>query len=313
MTSKKNWLIFLFTLMLSLIIFNNRSKSQEYKNNTLYADDSGFVNSNNYFSLGGVQWGFGIGNMYKYSGVQLGLLSKKKLYRINGFSINGVFGEIEYVNGFVFGLLTTSVKRINGINLGGLGGSSSGICNGIQTGIFATSTTKSMNGISLAFIHNNNYKANGIIASSANISKLSNGINLAIFVIEVDTMNGIAFAGRSAGFTPILTRELTQSKLGNGILIFPINSYWRKVNGISISLYNKINKANGMTLGVYNNTQKSNGLALGIYNKSSKLNGAAVGIVNEADTVNGVQFGLWNVIKSNPKALRKLPIINFSF
>jgi hypothetical protein len=126
-------------------------------------------------------------------------------------------------------------------------------------------------------------------------------------------MNGFCFGALNMGrLYKDNYFENSTGGLGNGVCIFAFASRWKKLNGLTISAINIISNINGAQIALYNKSVKTNGLSIGLVNKTSSINGVSVGLFNKADSVKGVQFGIWNVIKSNPRLLRRLPIINVS-
>ena len=88
------------------------------------------------------------------------------------------------------------------------------------------------------------------------------------------------------------------------------------MNGISIAMFeNGLDRLNGVSIsGVFSRTHTGNGLQICVLdNFARRFNGVQIGLWNVTETGNLVQFGLLNYIKSNPKGLRILPIMNFQF
>lgn len=106
------------------------------------------------------------------------------------------------------------------------------------------------------------------------------------------------------------------------------------VNGLSVSLFNKINKMNGITItglglqsdalngfsvGAYNGTNKLNGVCIGLFNETYSLKGTQIGFYNYSVTNSGVQVGVFNMSKSkgfqiglwNINNKRSMPFINW--
>ena len=56
------------------------------------------------------------------------------------------------------------------------------------------------------------------------------------------------------------------------------------------------------------------GLAVSSFNYiKGTMKGVSIGIVNYAHQLKGIQIGLINIVKSNPKLTRILPVINVHF
>ena len=67
------------------------------------------------------------------------------------------------------------------------------------------------------------------------------------------------------------------------------------VNGLSVSLFNKINKINGVTItGLGLQSDELNGFSVGAYNGTNQLNGVCIGVFNETYNLNGMQLGFYN-------------------
>lgn len=67
------------------------------------------------------------------------------------------------------------------------------------------------------------------------------------------------------------------------------------VNGLSVSLFNKINTMNGINVTAFGlQSDTLNGFSVGAYNGVNKLNGATVGLFNETYSLKGVQVGFYN-------------------
>lgn len=106
------------------------------------------------------------------------------------------------------------------------------------------------------------------------------------------------------------------------------------VNGLSVSLFNKINTMNGInvtgfglqsdtlngfSVGAYNGVNKLNGATIGLFNETYSLKGVQVGFYNYAVVHSGVQIGVFNMSKSkgfqiglwNINHKRSMPFINW--
>ncbi len=125
-------------------------------------------------------------------------------------------------------------------------------------------------------------KINGLNISAAGYLKgvSHNGLSLSLYNYG-HTMNGIS----GAFFT-------TYIETGNGFFVSTLGVYSKKLNGVSISIFNNAVKMRGIQIGGYNSSKDAKGMQIGLINKSEKLR--------------GLQIGLWN---KNGK--RSLPVINF--
>jgi hypothetical protein len=106
------------------------------------------------------------------------------------------------------------------------------------------------------------------------------------------------------------------------------------VNGLSVSLFNKIKTMNGInvtgfglqsdtlngfSVGAYNGVNKLNGATIGLFNETYSLKGVQIGFYNYAVVHSGVQFGIFNMSKSkgfqvglwNINNKRSMPFINW--
>ncbi len=301
-----------FVIIILLTLITNTLLAQEAKRGPLFASDSGFIEESNYFSVGGSSWGMGFGNMYQYSGLRFGFVNSKKLYRINGISISGMFNEIGTMNGISYGLFAANINKCRGINIGGMIAATEYL-NGFQCSVIGSLNLKKVNGVSLAFGFNLNTKVNGLTYGLYNSAIKSNGIALALAGIGIDTMSGLCFGVFNMGrIYKDNYFENSTGGLGNGVSVFIFASRWKRLNGLTISPINIISIINGAQIALYNKSVNANGLSIGLINKTSSINGISIGLFNKADSAKGVQFGIWNVIKSNPRLLRRLPIMNVS-
>ncbi|WP_312900289.1 LA_2272 family surface repeat-containing protein [Chryseobacterium taichungense] len=125
-------------------------------------------------------------------------------------------------------------------------------------------------------------KINGLNISAAGYLKgiSHNGLTLSLYNYG-HTMNGIS----GTFFT-------TYIETGNGFFVSTLGVHSKKLNGVSISIFNNAEIMRGIQIGGYNSNKDGKGMQIGLINKSEKLK--------------GLQIGLWN---KNGK--RSLPIINF--
>jgi hypothetical protein len=52
------------------------------------------------------------------------------------------------------------------------------------------------------------------------------------------------------------------------------------------------------------------GVAIAGFNNIGTQHGVALGVFNYAARLHGLQIGLWNVAENNPRAFRRLPLVN---
>lgn len=125
-------------------------------------------------------------------------------------------------------------------------------------------------------------KVNGLTISAAGYLRgvSHSGMNVSLYNYG-HTINGVSG-----------TLFTTYIEKGNGIFVSALGIYSKKLNGVSISVFNDAEIMKGLQIGGYNSSEEIKGLQIGLVNKSKKLK--------------GLQIGLWN---KNGK--RSLPIINF--
>lgn len=91
----------------------------------------------------------------------------------------------------------------------------------------------------------------------------------------------------------------------NGINVTGFGLQSDVLNGLSVGAYNGTNQLNGATIGLFNETYNSKGLQIGFYNYSVVNSGVQIGVFNMSKS-RGFQIGLWNI---NNK--RSMPFINW--
>lgn len=102
----------------------------------------------------------------------------------------------------------------------------------------------------------------------------------------------------------------------NGFFFSFFNLMAKEMNGLSIAMFeNGFDSFSGVSIsGVFSRTHTGNGLQYCIFdNVARRFNGVQIGLWNIVETGNLVQFGVVNYIKTNPKGLRILPIMNMQF
>ena len=122
-------------------------------------------------------------------------------------------------------------------------------------------------------------------------------------------MNGINISSgcfmTSANVNGLSVSLFNKIKSLNGInsTVFGLQS--DTLNGFSFGAYNGVNKLNGVTIGLFNEAYSLNGIQVGFYNYNLVHSGLQLGIFNMSKS-RGVQIGLWNI---NNK--RSMPFINW--
>lgn len=117
---------------------------------------------------------------------------------------------------------------------------------------------------------------------------------------EVDTwINGISLS---------LTLMANNAEI-RGVNVCGFLTWMDRVDGVSISPFNKIFIMNGICIGGANNIYSCNGVQIGVVgNMCERFRGLQIGFFNEATDFKGIQLGLWNKIDG-----KGLPIINMRF
>lgn len=197
-----------------------------------------------------------------------------------GFNDIGIcFGNSNTNSGLRFNLRDKNVNKINGINFTGV--SKSTITNGLTLGLIANYDSIS-NGILINGLVGESHKTNGIVISGlGHVSTKFNGVGIGGLAIAGDTLNGLFIS--PIGITYWNTEKI---EIIRGVAIgLIIGSYTRKMNGLSLSIFN---------------------------NECDTLNGVAISAYNRTKDLRGIQFGFWNVAENN-KIFKKMPILNFNF
>jgi hypothetical protein len=175
--------------------------------------------NNNYLSLGCKSAGICFGNSNIYNGLRLNLWDK-------GLSFGDK--ESEMINGINISFCTLS-DLTNGIQFGGI-----------------TSQSKKMNGISIAGMYHYASKINGFATSFIVTSDTINGLNIGFLVgrdfvrIEGSICNGLIIGG------------IVGAGKINGCSLSFMHSYSKKINGFSVSVYNKTEELHGLQIGLLN-------------------------------------------------------------
>jgi hypothetical protein len=224
-------------------------------------------------------------------------------------------------------------------------------------------------GFSFVFAQENKrYETHSQVFSLSPIAKRVNKVNgLVLGVghfdnqnIEKQTINGINLEANPMGlaipffvfYIPELIRKnkvnidkdsLQINKMDQSDLLIQMNGInvssgcfmtSANVNGLSVSLFNKIKTMNGInvtgfglqsdtlngfSVGAYNGVNKLNGATIGLFNETYSLKGVQIGFYNYAVVHSGVQFGIFNMSKSkgfqvglwNINNKRSMPFINW--
>jgi hypothetical protein len=231
------------------------------------------------------------------TGVSLGAIPGGGTLRGLQIGILGVAAE-DSLTGVSLGLLGMGAgENITGINIGGLGAGCGNNLKGLNLGGLGVGAGENVTGITIGGI-------------GAGAGKNMMGLNIGgIGVGAGERMAGINIAGIGAGSG----KELT------GVTIAGVAAGSTRVRGIVVGGFAVGGQdlkglfVAGGCVHVTINGQMT-GIAVSPFNyfKGSQ-SGISIGIVNYAFRVKGVQIGLVNIVRSNPKYLRILPLFNSSF
>lgn len=224
--------------------------------------------------------GLGVGAGGSLTGVSIGVLGAGAGDDVRGISVGGLgVGSGGSLAGLSFGGLGVGAgSNLNGISLGGLGVGAGEDITGLTGALVGVGAGGRVRGITVA----------GVAIGSG---EAVTGISAATVAIGSPRVNGIAVAGVVGGLNI------------KGLIIAP--AYLRVGAG-------KPNKDND------DDTTPDEviftGFGISIFNRvMGEQRGVTIGAVNSTHEIKGVQFGLINVVKSNPRGLRVLPVFNTRF
>ncbi len=293
------------------------------------------------------KWGLSFGNSKEFTGLRFNFRDSR-VRRINGINatlwqprkdnkdavINGVsLGVIPgggYLNGLHVGILGVAAERsltgislgllgtgagedITGINIGGLGAGAGGSIKGINIGGLGAGCGKNLKGFNFGGLGvgagedvwgitiggigagaGDNMTGLNIGGVGLGAGKRLAGVNLAGFGLGAgEELSGVSLAGFAAGSVRVRGLAMAGGFVGG-----------KDIRGVFIA---------GACVHVPRDGRMT-GFAASPFNfiKGSQ-NGVSIGIVNYAWSVKGAQIGLVNIVRSNPRYLRILPIFNSSF
>jgi hypothetical protein len=259
-------------------------------------------------------------------GISVGLFGAGAVQNLSGINIGGLgVGAGGDVSGFNFGGLGVgSGGDLNGVNIGGLGAGSGGDVRGFSFGGLGVGAGGSLSGISIGGLG---------VGSGGDVSGLSVG---GIGVGSGEDITGVsgALVGVGAGGR---IRGITVAGVGvgsgegiTGLTFAVVGIGSPKVNGIAIASVVGGDRLKGIIVAPgflrvgdrkRNNDDNDDpsevrltGLGISAFNRvMGEQRGVTIGAVNYAENIKGVQFGIINIVKSNPKGLRVLPIFNTRF
>lgn len=132
-----------------------------------------------------------------------------------------------------------------------------------------------------------------------------NGFCLALSHCEPRTVNGLNIEFPGARFTEYYVNRLSRR-------IYP--ERFSNINGVTITFNPIYNKVNGVGIFVFiPEINEFNGVAIGGFNAVKEMNGVQIGFFNGAHDGRFIQLGFMNMISSNPKLFRTLPLFNCRF
>lgn len=71
------------------------------------------------------------------------------------------------------------------------------------------------------------------------------------------------------------------------------------LNGIQVSLLNKVSRSNAVQIGLRNiSYEQSQGIQIGIINTANSFRGLQVGIINKVSVLTGLQVGIFNIAEN---------------
>jgi hypothetical protein len=250
--------------------------------------------------LRGVQLGLlGVAAERDIVGISLGLLGAGAGESITGINIGGLgIGAGENVKGLSLGGLGVGAgESLSGINIGGLGVGAGNNLKGFSFGGLGVGAGDNVKGITIGGLGagaGKNMVGINIGGIGLGAGGRMTGINLAgIGAGAGEELKGLTMAGLAAGSVRVRGlviaggavggEDIKGAFLAGGCVFVPKGG---KMSGLAVSPFNFV--------------------------KGSQT-GIAIGIVNYAWTVKGAQIGLVNIVRSNPRGLRILPVFNSSF
>lgn len=154
---------------------------------------------------------------------------------------------VGHVTGIDFGLLSTQVTRVDGVQF------SLGIANGGE-----------VNGVELGLVGALAHKTSGLSLAAGGSKGLVKGVSFSLFN-----------ATRANGFSMGLVRE-------DGGCGVSVGAYHTRINftGLQIGLWNNNKYLKGLQVGLRNYAEEAVGVQLGLFNKAGALRGVQLGLIN---------------------------------
>jgi hypothetical protein len=279
-------------------------------------------------------WGLSFGNSTRFDGLRFNIIDKD-VDKINGMNVNvwgakdddrqtgtvngisiGIPAAIgtNYRHGINIGIFGAGARQdMNGINIGGLGVGAGNNLKGINLGGLGAGAGNDVKGITF-----------GILGAGAGNDMM--GINIGgLGVGAGGNVSGLNFGGLavgSGGSVKGLSMSLLAVGSGEevaGISLAGLAVGGPKVSGIQAALVVGGEQVQGISIApayfrIEGLDGHMKGFSVSAFNHiEGDVFGVCIGIFNWAYAVRGFQLGILNHVKSNPKALRWLPIFNTSF
>jgi hypothetical protein len=163
-----------------------------------------------------------------------------------------------------------------------------------------------VSGISVAGLSVAGHQGIRGLAASAGLvyGKTVQGISLSTITVAPISLDGIAVAGFTLG-----TRSLRGLGAAGAMLIAP------RARGVVASPLIITDDITGLAIAPLAldvpPLGQMRGVAIaGFNNIRGTQQGIALGVFNYAAQLHGLQIGLWNVVENNPRAFRRLPLVN---
>lgn len=210
------------------------------------------------------------------------------------FSLSPISKRVDKVNGLVFGVGHFENKKIQNQTINGLNVE-------VNPAPIAGTFIAFLTVIYLPdIIKNKSWKSNDTI-TKLKIKNFDTEPSLKLNGVNIST--GCFFTTTNMnGLNISLGNKI---KNFNGISIAPLGTIANDYCGLSIGVINANNNLKGVSIGIYNQSYELNGLQFGTFNSVNKNRGIQIGVFNKSNS-RGFQIGVWN---KNTK--HAFPLINW--
>ena len=256
----------------------------------------------------------------EFNGISLGLLGIKG-DRFNGITVAGIgmaTGDIHGaaaaligigaadVTGIAVGGLGLGVENLTGVAIGGLGVGAESI-RGVALGLIGVGAGKRFDGFGFAGLGMGGEEFNGVFLAGLGLGGTDmTGLFIAGLGMGGDNLTGVFASLLGMGGEHLKGIFVTGIGMGGqvieGITVAGFGQGADYFRGAHFSLVHILAK------------QELKGVAVSAYNRARhRQRGLTIGIINYAYDLQGVQIGLINIVKTNPRGLKVLPLVNAHF